>query len=1008
MRRWIAAGAGSGKTESLVAQILDALDGGFAPGEILALTFTRAAAAELKQRVRVRLMAREAGGAAAVDIESLSVATFHAFAAGFLHEEFVHSGEGLAFMLLDELDGADDDDARLHDFVTGDAERNPVRWTRALGLRGLAGSKEIFAKMTAVAADRPEEFAAVLAGLDPAASARARTESAHAALAALEAEAFDLGEVTSPFSAFAEAVLMQLLSVTRNEWPAEPQLTAGLKALDKAGAEGFPHHRMKIIIDAVVVAYKVLQGALLETALEPLLPAAQEFAALRRKELLASGIAGYDDLLRFTAERLRDPDCARRLAARVRCLLVDEAQDTDPVQAQMVMALHGALGADGRIVVVGDEKQAIYRFRGADLASYEALERALAGAKHQALKRNYRSVPEILNFVQRFADENFLEPQSDDAPPLTPPFWSGASALQASKPPACEPRVILLECEADELLDWAAPWLAAHHFAWRDCLFLAHANDKLDEIEHACLHHTPAIPVIRTGTGLWGRETPLALLNAAEAAADPENDLALLAVLRSPLFAVRDEELLAALGDNAETRIPLRELFNKMDARTLASSLRTALLALRRLHEEDAPVAVRLRNLVEASGLAAALHQADYPGALAEREALALSYQLAADSPGLREFAERLRTRKEKDGKTPILPDPSRPGAKLFTIHGAKGLGEKVVFVDARMGFADMETRDHFRMAGAAWGVKLARKNQNTATPGWAEHFAAAEADAHARDRAALAYVALTRAKEWLILWAPKFPMGGNTQPLADRLARFLQWEKGGGRTIPSTLAQWARVESPAAAIARPREIIAVPPPPNPAELSPLPAIEAFSWTAARKSSETKLRGSLLHKAMELWPEFKADEAAAALHSACQALGISGKDPIKVEVEIILRRVAGDPFLRELQAARERRELWRELPLFVPEFQADETDDSPPAIDEEIKFFRRGIADLVYRNSSGEFVIVDYKTGFSSEEKLRDYREQLAGYRNALATAGFAKAKLLLWFVEAGDPVAVA
>ena len=83
MRRWIAAGAGSGKTESLVAQILDALSSGFAPGEILALTFTRAAAAELKQRVRVRLMAREAGGAAAIDIESLSVATFIPLPRGF-------------------------------------------------------------------------------------------------------------------------------------------------------------------------------------------------------------------------------------------------------------------------------------------------------------------------------------------------------------------------------------------------------------------------------------------------------------------------------------------------------------------------------------------------------------------------------------------------------------------------------------------------------------------------------------------------------------------------------------------------------------------------------------------------------------------------------------------------------------------------------------------------------------------------------------------------------------
>ena len=76
--------------------------------------------------------------------------------------------------------------------------------------------------------------------------------------------------------------------------------------------------------------------------------------------------------------------------------------------------------------------------------------------------------------------------------------------------------------------------------------------------------------------------------------------------------------------------------------------------------------------------------------------------------------------------------------------------------------------------------------------------------------------------------------------------------------------------------------------------------------------------------------------------------------------------------------------------------------------DVDRKFFRRGIADLVYRDDGGRFVIVDYKTGIRSPENLADYREQLASYRAALAAAGFAEAKLLLWFVEADDaPVEV-
>lgn len=1006
MRRWIAAGAGSGKTESLVGEILAALDGGFAPGEILALTFTRAAAAELKQRVRVRLMARAATGAVTPDLDALTVTTFHAFAAGFLHEEFVRAGKILAFTLLDEIAGADDDAARLHEFVTADAGQNPARWDKALGLCGLAGVKGLFAEMAKAAADQPAELARVIARLAPVAAEQARAEVARAALTALETDAADLGEVNSVFSAFAEAVGAQLIGLTRGEWPAEPQLAANLKALADVGAEGFPPRKAGLIKDAVKAANKTLQGALLEAALEPLLPAALEFAANRKEELLAAGLAGYDDLLRFTAERLQEPDCARRLAARIRCLLVDEAQDTDPVQARLIAALHGALGAEGRIVVVGDEKQAIYRFRGADLSSYRGLHEVLRGAEERRLEANRRSVPEILNFVQAFAAAQGLEPQGETAVPLSPPFWNASSELSATKAPAGEPRVIVLECGADELLDWAGPWLQERNIPWRECLFLADENRKLDELEQGCMRRD--IPVIRTGMGLWGREVPAALLNAAEAASDPENDLALLAVLRSPLFAVRDEELLAALGNETAGRIPLRRLFGKMDdpalALALAPSLRAALVSLQRLHEEDAPVAARLRHLVDASGLAAALFAENYPGALAEREALALCYRLAADSPGLREFAERLRADKEKEAKTPMLPDPSRPGAKLLTIHGAKGLGETVVFLDARMDFAERNMHEHFRIGPEGWGARRSNFNSGATTPGWTEYFVDAESAAHDRDRAALAYVALTRAKEWLILWAPKFPVTGKPQALGSRLNNFLGWEKDGERKIPAALAAWARLEIPAPMPARPREVIPVPEPPAPIVFAPLSIAEAFNWSGARGSSHYKLRGSLLHKAMELWPSFKPEEAAAALRAAGNALGIPADEPLSREVAKILNTVASQDFLKELQAAKSRQSLWRELPLFIPENSADNDEpDVPAREDAEGQFFRRGIADLVYREAGGRFVIVDYKTGMRNDENQAAYHEQLASYRAALAAAGFAEAKLLLWFVEADD-----
>jgi ATP-dependent helicase/nuclease subunit A len=140
-----------------------------------------------------------------------------------------------------------------------------------------------------------------------------------------------------------------------------------------------------------------------------------------------------DDLLILTRDLLKDHSSGVReaLAGSIDLVLVDEFQDTDPIQAEVLEALGGVDLSGGKLFLVGDFKQSIYRFRGARPELFQAYRERFPEAGRLALSANFRSVPAILDFVNALFADTFPEPEAALRPGQRP-------SEEADGPPAVE------------------------------------------------------------------------------------------------------------------------------------------------------------------------------------------------------------------------------------------------------------------------------------------------------------------------------------------------------------------------------------------------------------------------------------------------------------------------------------------------------------------------------------------------------------------------------------------
>jgi ATP-dependent helicase/nuclease subunit A len=703
----VEAAAGTGKTTALVERIVRMIAEGKADvGEIVAVTFTEKAAGELKLRLRERLdnarLAADAAGdvrsrldRALTQLEEAHVGTIHAFCADLLRERPVEAGVDPLFEVLTEPASA-----RLFDEAFGrwlqdelSAPSEGVR--RALGrsafggedgpvdrLRKAAWELAQWRDFTAPWTRRPFERDAAI-------------DSVVSMLHELAALTRNPSSKNDPLFTGTEPVrrLSDEIGLQQTFGEAGPRgdmyydgWEAGLVDLSRDRTlAGTKHgrgasYREGVPRDRVLTALTALRAGLdqfrmdADADLAALLQGELRGALDRYQEMKAkAGALDFLDLLLVARNLVRDNRHVRGgFQQRFKRVFVDEFQDTDPLQAEILLLLAAddpgesdwrrARPVPGRLFLVGDPKQSIYRFRRADVAIYRDVGKRLqeCGATLLHLTTSFRGVPEIQSFVNTaFAPVmtgDAMTLQADYVPlgrhrpalagqpsivalPVPEPYarkYITGRAIEQSLPGAVGAFVDWLVNHSDwqvtERTGSPPVKVAAKHVCLLFRRFVSWENDVtrayVEALETRGIAH-----VLVGGKAFHEREEVEALRAALTAIEWPDDELSVFATLRGPFFAIGDEDLLEwahhfghrngerfSRGVFHPFRVPAVFDENTPDTIAHLRPIAEALWLLQRLH--------RHRNYVQISGRAG-------PSSPVDASGLAASEGLAGDAlPG--------------------------------------------------------------------------------------------------------------------------------------------------------------------------------------------------------------------------------------------------------------------------------------------------------------------------------------------------------------------------------------
>lgn len=760
----VVAGAGTGKTTLLVNRLVNLLMREPHPvtvTQIVALTFTNKAAMEMKQRLREQLQKLAAPGGedrtrsgdvspddlraryglaadriverasgALRDLEKAQIGTLHSFAAHLLRLHPIESGVDPAFQ---EDEGLRWDehfseewtgwlDQELGGSSDGAGEGGQARWRRVLPVFGLAELREL-AEALAGEAVSLDELAAQLAAddLSPALAEWCALRRARA----VELLAAHEGPKPRKIE-YMLRVVRDLLGLLLDRGLAARKAveTEARAILDKdlgaapSGWEEDDFDDARRLIDAARRILTVDQ-ALLAEALALLRPMVERV----RHGFAADGWLSFDGLLARARVLLRDhPAVRERLKQDYRAILVDEFQDTDPVQYEIVLFLAEERGhcaeawqevalEPGKLFIVGDPKQSIYAFRRADI---EAFERVVEKIRQQGgavldLTTNFRSHGAVLEVVNEVFDR-LLQPRPHLQPPnirlqVRPERAPGATVtgagLRLIGPVDDGARnelesATVTRAEAETLARWLKEELLGRE-ALTDAkgrrqpllpghvaiLFrkLTQAQDYLDALRRH------GIPYVTDGEKhYYRRQEVIDLVNLLRAIDDPLDRIALVGILRSPLGGLTDRELVELrerqaldyrwAGRLAGWSSPRAPALTRLYAALLELSAELPRLPL--LEAMD-----RLWDRLPVLEVAAASQHGEQ--AVANLVKLRRIAAELSDRPhlSLRGFADLLAARltEQPDEAESALAEESLEAVRVLTIHKAKGLEFPIVIL---------------------------------------------------------------------------------------------------------------------------------------------------------------------------------------------------------------------------------------------------------------------------------------------------------------------------------------
>ena len=726
----ITAAAGSGKTTVLVERIIKILEkNGFQPEQIVAITFTEEAAAQIKEGVRKRMEDKISGAHRLQEgweevysrLSLAKITTIHGFCFSLLKEYPLEAGLDPGFSVLSpgeqrlrllecireslqDLSGSFDPNLEtlldyiprsllepiflemierrsyLGQFVTGDPE-GQAKWFEPLQdlyrqeVAQALLRLNLWNELTELLTDLPEELAVAGGSYARRCAAQRNLLLQKGDLPADQflqrfSETFSIR--VNPSKKWKKSShyepLRQLWSTLRQELQKHP--------LNSDFSDNENRHFTRAL-----TALRSLYDRILKRYQE---------------QKAKSSDLDFEDLLVVTARLVTQTRVSQSLIQRYRFLLVDEFQDTNELQWKILRRL---IGPGSNFFAVGDAKQSIYRFRDADVTVFRELQRWIGTAGRLVeMSENYRSLPSLIEFHNCLfrtlfrpglgyeAAHQEMLPRRVQEPARARP--SGVEVFFYDAAPASE-----TSFEARKTARWVNRLVKEEGFHYSDIAILLRARTRLKEYEEGL--RGEGVPFYTVaGIGFYERQEVLDLLNLLRFLTNPRNDLALLGILRSPFFNLSDEDLfLLSMGpaigywkklQNAADGAPMEKVLPAWDR----GSWEFAVKRLRCWIEESQqqPIATFLRRAVRDTGYL---------------EILSASPRGAQNSRNIRKFLDLVRAF-EKDRRRScrellrfmdalMKGEPREAEAaaydelgevvRIYTMHGAKGLQFPVVIL---------------------------------------------------------------------------------------------------------------------------------------------------------------------------------------------------------------------------------------------------------------------------------------------------------------------------------------
>ena len=863
----VTAGAGSGKTTVLVERYLKILrEGNANPQEIVAITFTDKAAAEMKERIIEELSLHEERERSEQDnplqglrekMSTAHISTIHAFCSRILQEFPFQAGVPANFSILQGIDQKlllqETVKATLRDIATKEEDEHREAFTRLLqrygGQQKLVdllstminqrdtlehliqeiyrhpNDTEIREALQARACEReqqirerlmstidlPEFFRCLKTVLQVARGKKA--DGAKNLIHQLEGQYetnLNAPEVPNLLKEIA-----QLITTGENKNTKIATQSFLPKSIDRTGIANE--------IDFLVATSKKIKNIPIlekdddktndietddeakanevETDDDFLISTTRDLLTLYKRiatdyqiAKLSQGTLDFNDLQLKTRDLLQNnEDLRQALIKRHTYYMVDEYQDTNELQYELVMLLTNELKS-ANLFIVGDPKQSIYGFRGADVRVFEKTKQKIIKAEGRDIRltENFRSLRDTVGFVNYFFDHLMADGEENE-------FEVEYEALTQARPVKTNGAVEILIGKQDE--DSADEYrLIAQHIknmrnskatisergkngaeversiAYDDIAILIRSRKHLPDIENALLEAD--IPYLTTGgVGFYQRQEIYDIWNYLNFLNDPkENQTSLAAVLRGPAFGISDTELYEISRQKEEN------FWDKaQNYRDSSHNLRTAIATLKR-HSQFAPrmpVNQLIVTIVNETGMIGTLEtgkQGQQRGSNYQK-LLELARNFDGDEnkqilPDFIEFLDILITEEPQEGQAPV--EASSGAVRIMTIHAAKGLQFPIVilprldrgaqtdrepFIDEAfgIGFRPLKPKDGYRKTEPE--VVTLMKNRSN--------------EKETAEKKRLFYVGTTRAKDRLIL-SGTLSSSGKPQQMLEWLYKHL------------------------------------------------------------------------------------------------------------------------------------------------------------------------------------------------------------------------------------------